>query len=59
MVPLYAARIADLGPGDFVKIECIACGHGELIPECAVARVTAAALYARARFGTAAPVSGV
>jgi len=32
MVPLYAARIADLGPGDFVKVSCIACGHGELIP---------------------------
>ena len=32
MVPLYAARMEDLGPGDFVKVECIACGHGELIP---------------------------
>src|SRR5207247_1502752 len=32
MVPLYAARIEDLGPGDLVKIECIACGHTELIP---------------------------
>jgi hypothetical protein len=32
MVPLYAARIEDLGPGHFVKVECIACGHGELIP---------------------------
>ena len=32
MVPLYAARIADLGRGDFVKVECIACGHDELIP---------------------------
>jgi hypothetical protein len=27
-----AARIDDLGPGDFVKVECIACGHYELIP---------------------------
>jgi hypothetical protein len=26
MVPLYAARIEDLGPGDFVRVECIACG---------------------------------
>jgi hypothetical protein len=26
MVPLYAARIADLGAGDLVQIECT-CGH--------------------------------
>jgi hypothetical protein len=32
MVPLYAARIEDLGPGDFVRVECIACGRDELIP---------------------------
>jgi hypothetical protein len=32
MVPLYAARIEDLGPGDFVKAECAACGHDTLIP---------------------------
>ena len=31
MVPLYAAR-RDLGPGDFVRVECLACGHDELIP---------------------------
>jgi hypothetical protein len=31
MRPLYDARIQDLGPGDFVKAECI-CGHSELIP---------------------------
>jgi len=30
MVPLYAARVSDLGPGDFVKIEC-PCGHTELL----------------------------
>jgi 4-carboxymuconolactone decarboxylase len=29
MVPLYAARIADFGPGDFVRVECTACGHEE------------------------------
>jgi len=28
-VPL---RRSDLGPGDFVKVESIACGYGELIP---------------------------
>ena len=32
MVPLYAARIEDLGPGDFVRFECAACGHEALIP---------------------------
>ncbi len=30
MVPLYAARIEDLGPGDFVKVDCAACGHTAL-----------------------------
>jgi hypothetical protein len=28
MVPFYAARVSDLGPGDFVHAEC-ACGHIE------------------------------
>ena len=32
MVPLYAARIEDLGPGDLVRVECAACGHDVLIP---------------------------
>jgi len=32
MVPFYAARVGDLGPGDFIKAECMACGHTELIP---------------------------
>ncbi len=31
MKPLYAARLEDLGPGGFVKVECV-CGHDELIP---------------------------
>jgi hypothetical protein len=31
MVPLYGARIEDLGPGGFVKTECAACGHDTLI----------------------------
>ncbi len=33
MVPLYAARVEDLGPGDFVKVDCAACGHTALTPE--------------------------
>ena len=27
MVPLYAARIEDIGPGDYVRMTCAACGH--------------------------------
>ena len=30
MRPRYDARISDLGPGDFVQVEC-ACGHTELL----------------------------
>ena len=30
MVPLYAARVSDLGPGDFVQVDC-PCGHTELL----------------------------
>jgi hypothetical protein len=28
VVPFYAARVSDLGPGDFVNVECT-CGHTE------------------------------
>jgi hypothetical protein len=28
MVPFYAAHLSDLGPDDFVQVEC-ACGHIE------------------------------
>jgi hypothetical protein len=31
MVPRYAARVSDLKPGDFVVVECGACGHDGLI----------------------------
>jgi hypothetical protein len=30
MMPLYAARVADMQPGDFVEVKC-ACGHEQLI----------------------------
>ena len=30
-MPLYAACLGDLGPGDFVVVECGACRHDELI----------------------------
>ena len=31
VVPLYAARIGDLGPGDFVEVDCAACSHTALL----------------------------
>ena len=30
-LPLYAARIEDLGPGDFGKVDCAACRHVALL----------------------------
>jgi len=31
LVPLYAARIEHVEPGDFVKIDCGACSHTALL----------------------------
>jgi hypothetical protein len=31
MVPLYAARIEHLGPGDFLKVDCAECWHTALL----------------------------
>jgi hypothetical protein len=31
MVPLYAVRIEDLGPGDFVRVDCAGCEHTALL----------------------------
>jgi hypothetical protein len=31
MRPPYDVRTGDLGPGDFVKVECV-CGHSVLVP---------------------------
>ena len=31
MLPLCAARIEDLGQGDFVKVDCAACHHVALL----------------------------
>ena len=36
MVPLYAARVSDLKPGDFVVVECGDCGHDGLIHPSAI-----------------------
>jgi hypothetical protein len=39
MVSLYAARIEDLGPGDFVKVDCAACSHTALLAPAFLARL--------------------
>jgi hypothetical protein len=39
MVPLYAARIEDLGPGDFVKVDCPACSHTALLAPAFLSRL--------------------
>jgi hypothetical protein len=39
MLPLYAARIEDLGPGEFVKIDCAACHHVALLTPEALLRI--------------------
>jgi hypothetical protein len=32
MRPLYEARIEDLSVCDYLRVECVACRHDELIP---------------------------
>ena len=39
MLPLYAARIEDLGRGDFVKVDCAACHHVALLTPEALLRL--------------------
>jgi hypothetical protein len=39
MLPLYAARIEDLGQGDFVKVDCAACHHVALLTPEALLRI--------------------
>jgi hypothetical protein len=39
MLPPYAARIEDLGQGDFVRIDCAACHHVALLTPEALLRV--------------------
>jgi hypothetical protein len=38
MVPLYAARVKDLGPGDVAVFKCGACGHTAELPPSALMR---------------------
>jgi ribosomal protein S27E len=39
MLPLYAARIEDLGQGDFVKVDCAACHHVALLTQGALLKL--------------------
>ena len=39
MLPLYATRIEDLGPGEFVKIDCAACHRVALLTPEALLRL--------------------
>src|SRR5215472_2040038 len=39
MVPLYLARIEDLGPGDFLKVDCAACLHTALLSAAFLSRL--------------------
>lgn len=39
MLPLYAARIEDLGQGDLVKVDCAACDHVALLARASLLRV--------------------
>jgi len=39
MLPLYAARIEDLGRGDLVKVDCATCHHVALLTPEALLRV--------------------
>jgi ribosomal protein S27E len=39
MMPLYAARIEDLGQSDFVKVDCAACHHVALLTPEALLRL--------------------
>jgi hypothetical protein len=38
-VPLYAAMIEDLGPGDFVKVDCAGCSHTALLAPAFLSRL--------------------
>ena len=39
MLPLYLARIEDLGRGDVVKVDCAACHHVALLTSAALLRL--------------------
>jgi hypothetical protein len=39
MLPLYLARIADLGRGDLIKVDCAACHHVALLTPTALLKL--------------------
>ena len=51
MLPFYAARIEDLGLGDFVKVDCAACHHVALLTPEGVLRLGRRSELDRPRFG--------
>jgi hypothetical protein len=56
MQQLYAARLNELGPGDFVLVQCGACGHDGLIHPARATVARAPLRRASGRFGTLAAV---
>jgi hypothetical protein len=56
MLPLYAARIEDLGQGDFVKVDCAACHHVALLTTEALGRL---GLGPASRFSTSTQMSAI
>jgi hypothetical protein len=59
MLPLYAARIEDLGPGDFIKVDCAACHHIALLTPEALLRAGLIPAAKGSRSQRVAPVSGL
>jgi hypothetical protein len=39
MMPLYSARIDDLGPGDFIKVDCANYSHTALLSKASLDRL--------------------
>ena len=58
MAPLYAARIEDLGPGYFVKIDCASCGHTALLTPVFLCPAWAGTAAQGARPEGSGPMSG-
>jgi hypothetical protein len=59
MLPLCAARIEDLGQGDFVKVDCAACLHVALLAPDFLLRLRAQPSHQGARRQTAGPAPGM
>jgi ribosomal protein S27E len=49
MVPLYAVRIEDLGPGDFIRVDCAGCSHTALLAPVSLNRLGVLDLQDRVR----------